>query len=260
MRDYELLKEVLSVPTKTYLEDLMIQFICDWLDKNQIPYYVDTFYNIYATKETDEDIKFFPCVVAHTDTVHTIDTINVREEMLSDAQGNVKLSLKAYNDNGEPTGIGGDDKCGVFACLELLKELPNLKAAFFVAEETGCKGSFNSDPHFFENVGYAIQFDAPENNMISEFLMGVNMFDRKSDFFEVGGRLINEHFPKDTRYHRHPYTDIYPIRQKFKISCFNISIGYYRYHTENEYVVVDDVYNGIKVGKLMIEELGYTKH
>ena len=95
MRDYELLKEVLSVPTKTYLEDLMIQFICDWLDKNQIPYYVDTFYNIYATKETDEDIKFFPCVVAHTDTVHTIDTINVREEMLSDAQGNVKLSLKA---------------------------------------------------------------------------------------------------------------------------------------------------------------------
>jgi hypothetical protein len=37
---------------------------------------------------------------------------------------------------GKPTGIGGDDKCGVYACLELLKELPNLKAAFFVSEET----------------------------------------------------------------------------------------------------------------------------
>jgi di/tripeptidase len=260
MRDYELLKEVLSVPTKTYLEDLMIQFICDWLDKNQIPYYVDTFYNIYATKETDEDIKFFPCVVAHTDTVHTIDTINVREEMLSDAQGNVKLSLKAYNDNGEPTGIGGDDKCGVFACLELLKELPNLKAAFFVAEETGCKGSFNSDPHFFENVGYAIQFDAPENNMISEFLMGVPMFERNSKFFEVGGRLITEHFPSDTKYHKHPYTDIYPLHKSYNISCFNISIGYYNYHTKHEYVVVEDTYNGIKVGKMMIEELGYERH
>jgi putative aminopeptidase FrvX len=259
-RNYELLKEVLSVPTKTYQEDLMVQYICDWLDVNNIPFYVDEFYNVYATKKTDENVEFFPCVVAHTDTVHNIDTINVVEEMLPDAQGNVKLSLKAYNNEGYPTGIGGDDKCGVYACLELLKELPNLKAAFFVSEETGCKGSFNSDPKFFENIGYAIQFDAPENNMISEFLMGVNMFDRESEFFEVGGNLITEHFPSNTKYHKHPYTDIYPIRTKYNIACFNISIGYYRYHTANEYVVVDDVYNGIKVGKLMIEKLGYTKH
>jgi putative aminopeptidase FrvX len=259
-RNYQLLKDVLSVPSKTYQEDLLIQFICDWLDENQIPYYVDTHYNIYATKQTDENIEYFPCVVAHTDTVHSIDTINVKEEMLPNAQGEIKLSLKAYNDNNQPTGIGGDDKCGVYACLELLKELPNLKAAFFVAEETGCKGSFNSDPHFFTNVGYAIQFDAPENNMISEFLMGKPMFNRDSDFFNVGGKLITEHFPGDTKYHRHPYTDIYPINTMYNISCFNISIGYYNYHTKNEYVVVDDTYNGIKVGKLMIEELGYTKH
>lgn len=258
-RNYELLKEVLSVPTKTYQEELMVKFICEWLETNNIPFYVDQHNNIYATKQTDE-VDFFPCVVAHTDTVHNIDTINVVEEMLSDAQGNIKLSLKAYNDDNNPTGIGGDDKCGVFACLELLKELPNVKAAFFVAEETGCKGSFNSDPEFFKNVGYAIQFDAPENNMISEFLMGVNMFDRGSKFFEVGGQLITEHFPSNTKYHKHPYTDIYPIRTMYNISCFNISIGYYNYHTKNEYVVVDDVYNGIKVGKLMIEQLGFDKH
>jgi len=259
-RNYELLKEVLSVPSKTYQEDLLIQFICDWLDKNNITYYVDDLYNIYATKQTDQDIEYFPCVVAHTDTVHNIDTINVKEEMLPDAQGNVKLSLKAYNNNGDPTGIGGDDKCGVYGCLELLKELPNLKAAFFVAEETGCKGSFNADPNFFTNVGYVIQFDAPENNMISEFLMNKPMFNRDSEFFNVGGRLITEHFPGDTEYHRHPYTDIYPLNKNFGLSCFNISIGYYNYHTRNEYVVVDDTYNGIKVGKLMIEELGNNKH
>jgi di/tripeptidase len=110
-RNYELLKEVLSVPTKTYQEDLMVQYICDWLDANNIPFYVDEFYNVYATKKTDENVEFFPCVVAHTDTVHNIDTINVVEEMLPDAQGNVKLSLKAYNNEGYPTGIGGDDKC-----------------------------------------------------------------------------------------------------------------------------------------------------
>jgi len=259
-RDFELLKKVLSVPSKTYREDLMIDFITTWLEKNNIPFYVDQFYNIYATKQTDKDIEYFPCVVSHTDTVHNIDSINVVEEMLPNAQNEIKLSLKAYNNDGNPTGIGGDDKCGIFGCLELLKELPNLKAAFFVAEETGCKGSFNSDPLFFENVGYAIQFDAPENNMISEYLMGKPMFKRDSEFFSIGSGLLTEHFPKDTKYHNHPYTDIYPLNQLFGLSCFNISIGYYNYHTRNEYVVVEDTYNGIKVGKLMIEKLGYTKY
>ena len=143
-RNYELLKEVFSVPTKTYQEEKMVQFITNWLTENNIPFYVDEMFNIYATKQTDENVLYFPCVIAHTDTVHNIDTINVFEEMLPDAQGNVKLSLKAYNDNDEPTGIGGDDKCGVYGCLELLNELPNLKAAFFVSEETGCKGSFKA--------------------------------------------------------------------------------------------------------------------
>ena len=150
-RNYELLKEVLSVPTKTYKEDLMIQFIADWLTENNIPFYVDEMYNIYATKQTDEDIEYFPCVIAHTDTVHTIDTINVVEEMLPNAQGEIKLSLKAYNDEGNPTGIGGDDKAGVFVCLELLDHFDNIKAGFFVSEEVGCLGSYLSDSKFFEN-------------------------------------------------------------------------------------------------------------
>ena len=82
-RNYELLKDVLSVPTQTYKEEYMIQFIVDFLRKNNIPFEMDKQYNIYATKQTDENIDFFPCVISHTDTVHKIDTINVREEMFS---------------------------------------------------------------------------------------------------------------------------------------------------------------------------------
>ena len=205
------LKEVLSIPSKTYKEEILVQFIVDWLTENKIPYFVDDLYNVYATKKTD-DIDFFPCVVSHTDTVHDIDSINVVEEFLPNAQGEIKLSLKAYNDDGLPTGIGGDDKCGVFACLELLKELPNLKAAFFVSEEVGCIGSFQADKNFFSNVGYCVQFDCPENNLISEYLMGLPMFDRSSDFFEIGSKLITESFPKETKYKKHPYTDIFPLR------------------------------------------------
>ena len=259
-RDYQLLKDVLSVPTKTYKEDRMIEFLVDWLTKNNFSFEVDDYYNIYVTKQTDENIEYFPCVVAHTDTVQQLDIINDHEEQLPNDQGELKLALKGYNDKGKPTGIGGDDKCGVFACLELLKELPNLKVAFFVSEETGCHGSKNASKNFFDNLGYAIQFDPPGNSMVSQYCMGVQLFDSTSNFFEKCDKVLTETFNRERRYESHPYTDVYMLKKLFDFSCINFAIGYYRYHTPNEYVVVEDVYNGIKTGKELIESLGYEKY
>jgi tripeptide aminopeptidase len=261
-KNLPLLKEVLSVPTKTYKEDLMVHYLTNWLEQNNIEYYTDSHKNVYATKKVTEDLPenfYFPLVISHTDTVHPLDNINVVEEQLPDAQNNIKLALKAYNDDGEPTGIGGDDKCGVFACLTLLKEMPYLKAAFFVSEETGCHGSRKSDPKFFENVGYGIQFDAPENWMITEFCFGTKLFERNSEFFEKCNTVLTEGLQR-VEYMRHPYTDVQALKELYDFQCINFSIGYYNYHTRHEYVVVDDVFNGIEVGKKMIESLGYTKH
>lgn len=258
------LKEVLSIPTKTYKEDLMVQYLVAWLTENNIEHSVDEHKNVYATKKVSEDLPedfYFPCVVSHTDTVHDLTKINIREEQLRNAQGELKLSLKAYDDNGNPTGIGGDDKCGVFACLTLLKELPYLKAAFFVSEETGCHGSKKAKDEFFKNVGYAIQFDAPENWMITEKCFGQVLFDRNSEFFQACDKVLSEGMSnEDMEYMVHPYTDVYALRGKFDFSCINFSIGYYDYHTRNEYVVVEDVYNGIEMGRKMINELGYILH
>ena len=259
-RDYQLLKDILSIPTKTFKEDLMINFLVDYLTKNGYLFFLDGMRNIYVTKQTDENVEFFPCVVAHTDTVHQINVINIREEELPNDSGENKFALKGYDDNGHPSGIGGDDKCGVFTCLELLKELPNLKVAFFVAEETGCHGSKQADEEFFSNVGYAIQFDAPGNWMVSEFCMGVQLFSRDSKFFKICDEVLTNTFNPDRKYQSHPYTDVYALKQKFDFSCINFAIGYYNYHTANEYVIVEDVYNGVKTGKEMIEKLGCEKH
>lgn len=263
-RNVDLLKEVLSVPTKTYQEGLMVQFLMEWLSKKNINHYVDEHNNVYAIKQESEEISddfYFPCVVAHTDTVHALDQINIREEMLPNAQEELKLSLKAYNNHGHPTGIGGDDKCGVFACLTLLEELPYLKAAFFVSEETGCHGSKKADPEFFKNVGYVIEFDAPENWMITEHCFGQQLFDRDSEFFEKIDQVLTEGMnPEYKKYMVHPYTDVYSLRGRFDFSCINFSIGYYDYHTKNEYVVIEDVFNGIDMGRKMIELLGYKLH
>lgn len=263
-KNTELLKEVLSVPTKTYQEEKMVEFLVNWLTENNISHFVDEFNNVYATKQESQDLPedfYFPCVISHTDTVHNIDTINISEEMLPNAQDELKLSYKAYNDQGNPTGIGGDDKCGVFACLTLLKELPNLKAAFFVSEETGCHGSMKANEDFFQNVGYGIQFDAPENWMITEKCFGQVLFDRDTEFFEKCDKVLTEGMDNSLmQYMVHPYTDVYALRSKFDFSCINISIGYYNYHTKHEYVVVDDVFNGIEMGRKMIEGLGNKLH
>jgi putative aminopeptidase FrvX len=264
MNNLELLKDILSVPTKTYKEERMVEYLVNWLTENNIDFFVDKHNNVYATKQESKELPedfYFPCVISHTDTVHNIDTINVREENLFNAQGELKLSYKAYNDNGDPTGIGGDDKCGVFACLTLLQELPYLKAAFFVSEETGCHGSLNASEEFFSNVGYGIQFDAPENWMITEKCFGQVLFDRGSEFFETCDNILTESMDTNSmKYMVHPYTDVYALRGKFDFSCINISIGYYDYHTKNEYVVVEDVLNGINIGKKMIENLGNKLH
>jgi di/tripeptidase len=253
-----LLLDILSVPTKTYQEDRMISFLKGWLDEKNFNYYLDDFNNIYVTKTT-YDVDFYPCVVAHTDTVHEINTINIVEKFLPNEQRELKLSITSYDDYGNPSGIGGDDKCGVFACLKLLMDLPNLKVGFFVSEETGCHGSRNADEKFFENVGYIIQFDAPGNTMVSEYCNGVRLFERDSEFFKICDDVLSEMF-NGHEFQYHPYTDVLALRKKFNISCINFAIGYYKYHTPDEYVVIEDVLNGVETGKKMIEGWGYKRY
>jgi acetylornithine deacetylase/succinyl-diaminopimelate desuccinylase-like protein len=107
-------------------------------------------------------------------------------------------------------------------------------------------------------VGYAIQFDAPFDWMVSEISSGVRLFDRDSKFFTKIDKVLTEN--TNPQYQSHPYTDIFALKKLFDFSCVNISIGYYDYHTKDEYVVLEDVEKGIKMGREMIESLGYKKY
>jgi acetylornithine deacetylase/succinyl-diaminopimelate desuccinylase-like protein len=88
--------------------------------------------------------------------------------------------------------------------------------------------------------------------------MGVQLFERNGVFFDKCDKALTEGFEGRNDYQSHPYTDVYALKQKFDFSCINFAIGYYDYHTRNEYVVVEDVFNGIDMGKQMIIGLGNT--
>jgi acetylornithine deacetylase/succinyl-diaminopimelate desuccinylase-like protein len=90
--------------------------------------------------------------------------------------------------------------------------------------------------------------------------MGTRLFERDSEFFETCNGVLNESFKGEQEYFSNPYTDVYALKNSFDFACINFAIGYYDYHTRNEYVVVEDVYNGIETGKQMIESLGNKKY
>lgn len=246
------LKEVLSVPTYSQDEKLMIEYLQKVLTEKGYQHYTDEHGNVYATKGESQN---YPCFIAHTDTVHKV---NLNLTVVEGYQKGETILKGVDCVTGKPTGIGGDDKCGVFLALEMLDTLPNVKVAFFVSEEIGCRGSQHADPEFFKNVGYVIQYDSPEGDSMSLTLMGRYLFNQKSEFADKVTGLIKEHGINNWAYH--PYTDAWQIVEKFDIACLNLAAGYYRYHTENEYVVVDDVENGYQLGLKLVEVLGENKY
>ena len=169
----------------------------------------------------------------------------------------VKGNLIAYNPlTNQQTGIGGDDKCGVFVCLSLFLEMDILKGAFFVEEEIGMLGSKEACSEFFENVGYAIQFDAPSANWITEVCSGVKIFD--SEFKDKIKTVLSE--GGYTNFSNDPFTDVNQLSQKFDFNCLNLGCGYYEQHRDSEYVVVDEVNKSLHMGIKLIHHLGINDY
>jgi len=124
-----LLKSILAVPTKYEQEDLLIRYLIDYC-LNRYDLTIDSYGNIYIQKGVS---SVYPCVTAHLDTVHEIKPIKVVQEN--------DLLFGMDEDFTEYRGIGGDDKSGVFICLQLLETLKTIKIALFVSEELFCAGS-----------------------------------------------------------------------------------------------------------------------
>lgn len=255
----ELLKDVLSIPSISGKENLIRDYIIEFAQNNDIEFEVDSKGNVYLTKGRDGMTlgEYYPCVVSHIDTVHRshIELIekNIRLDIVDKGNGD----LIAYNPlTGLQTGIGGDDKCGVFVCLSLFLEKDILKGAFFVEEEIGMLGSKEADPEFFKNVGYAIQFDAPSANWITEVCSGVKIFD--SEFKNNIKTVLSE--GGYTKFSNDPFTDVNQLSQKFDFNCLNLGCGYYEQHRDSEYVVVDEVMKSLHMGIKLILHLGVADY
>lgn len=255
--DISLLKQILSIPTKTGNEAMLVEYLKSYLKYKSIDFEIDDMGNIIATKGNAE---IFPCVVAHTDSVHDADYwIEIRDVKRKNAQGEYKAALAGYiTDTDIKIGCGGDDKAGVFICLQLLDYFDNIKVFFPVSEENGCVGTKAAPKEWFKDVGYFIQFDSPENNTMSLTLGGRRLFNEDGKFWELSKDLVLEH--GITKHKCHPFTDVGYLGKEFEVDCLNLATGYYDLHTYYEYVVLEDVENAILLGKKLIRVLGNKKY
>jgi putative aminopeptidase FrvX len=247
-----LLRKLLAVQSLYSREEQMVQFLTQHCRSEGCAVSVDSMNNVYVTKG---NAAYYPTVAAHIDTVQPIRD-NVRIAYTLDKYGSQE-TLVGYHLNGDgeerQVGIGADCKTGVFVCLELLRAFPAIKIAFMAAEEIGCQGARKSDPMWFKDVGYVLEFDCPSKNLMSYTSAGVRLFDNNGAFIKTALPTLQKY---GVKWQNHPYTDVSVLRPKHRMSCLNLASGYYRWHADSEYVYLPDVKNAIVMAKELIAALG----
>jgi hypothetical protein len=188
-------------------------------------------------------------VAAHIDTVHPMTPVQIIQQ---------DGMLVGFDQYGQRTGIGADDKAGVYICLELLERMDNLAVALFAAEEVCCQGAYAADAAFFEKVGYVVEFDCPARGLLSHTSGGVRLFQNDGDFIQRALPVLQAHGL--TRWQRHPYSDVMALRQKFDFSCLNLSCGYYNWHQRDEYLVLNEVQAALASGEDLVRALGCRRY
>jgi tripeptide aminopeptidase len=261
----ELLKDILSVPSFSRKEELVAAYLQEWAVDNGVETKKDAHGNIFIKKGVLAEGESYPCVVAHMDTVHRDQVTDVDEnERLHISEGNGVYGDILYAQKMDPsgmlynTGCGGDDKAGIFICLELIEKFDTIMGFFPVEEEIGCNGSRAAkNDEWLEQCGWFMQFDAPTGDWISRKCSGVELFN--NDFAEILQPVWDEYgLSKPSE--RDPFTDVKELKTNYPVCCINYFAGYMEMHTTWEFVVIDYVEKAIEVGTSTINELGKNEY
>ena len=246
-------EEVMSVPSCSGKEGMLREHIEQFADEREISHCRDAKGNLYLTK--GESAGFYPCLANHMDTVQFWQGAFADRHARLDVRERVRDGhTELYTAEG---GIGADDKLGCAIALALVDTLPVVKAAFFVEEELGMRGSRELDRGWFEDVGFCLSFDSPERNRSSRSCFGRPLY--TDTFFNEVLRPICAKYGV-TNFNAEPYTDVTQIRDQTRVMCFNVGNGGYRAHCFDEYLVVEDAQSTFRLGKELLERVGTNRY
>lgn len=175
------------------------------------------------------------------------------------AQGNVPILLLAHMDtvhktppkkfvfkNGKlssPQGIGGDDRCGIFMIMDIIKT-HKCSVLFLEDEECGGIGACKFVKHPLSDgleFNYLIELDRRDS--------------KDAVFYECDNPEFEDFITKDGDWISAwgSYSDICDIAPALGCAAVNLSCGYHAAHTPQEYVVISEMEENIKKVCKLIE-------
>jgi tripeptide aminopeptidase len=232
MIDKKMLLELFHNPSPSGEEEFIQDYIKKFLDENKFPYEEDIGGNIFSFIGTK------PFLSAHMDTVQ--DRNDVALAPFIKIRGNV---LSGYG------VIGGDDKCGIYIILHLLKEGYDINFSFSVQEEVGGIG--------------ANMLALSERKKIKESLYGL-ILDRKGsqdiicDLNNYGTKKFEDALVKiGSEFGYSPNRGSFSDADQFNdiISCANLSVGYHNPHNKTEFVHISQLENSLNYVRTIISEI-----
>lgn len=182
---------------------------------------MDSYGNITVTSSSKKEVPAFCC---------HLDTVQKGSPNITCIDNNVLVSFNDY-------GVGGDDKCGIVACLELLQKVP-CKVIFFRDEESGCKGSSTYNTSSLKDNLYLIEID---RKGAKDLIFNSGGHELCSDQFKTAIKAVFS----DYKAAHGICTDV-NVLGKANINMMNVSCGYYNPHSAKEYVVLSDLEKTIK--------------
>lgn len=230
----KLLYSLLSIESESHDSSEMEAFILAYARRRRWDIATDHLGNIYLTKGQAD---VFPCIVAHMDTVHSITGESITPVTIDGKVTGMHASTM------QQTGIGGDDKCGIFAALETMGKLPACKVALFVDEEVGCLGSSAADMTFFSDCAFVLQADRRGS---SDFVTSIGGRPMSSIEWQKAIKpLLNAHGYKPST---GAMTDVEALRDNgLGVCAANLSAGYHNPHQDTEYIVLSELDNVTKL-------------
>ena len=158
-------------------------------------------------------------LLAHLDTVHREQV----QMICASADGNIIMS---------PQGIGGDDRCGVYALLTAYEKSDQKPWLLFTCdEEIGGSGAKMFCKHFCKG-------DLP--NELSELKMLIEI-ERKGEkdavYYDCANREFEAYITsKGFKTEFGSFSDISLVAPELGVAAVNLSSGYYNPHTQHEFI------------------------
>lgn len=216
------------------IDKKMFEKICRMSEKSLKNFVKQKLQRMYGKVVCQDGFVFaqgtFPIMlVCHLDTVHK----ECVKQIIYSEDGDTVSS---------PQGIGGDDRAGVYAILEIIKKF-NCSVLFCEQEEKGGIGAgkfIKTELAKELDFNYIIEFDRANAN-------DAVFYQCANDEFK---KFITKEFYKTAF---GSFSDICEVAPFIGCAAVNLSCGYYRAHTTSEYVVLSEMEKSIQEACKILE-------